>query len=201
MDLIVYVRIATDGPVVDVRGQAAQEETVHRWASANGHRIVAVALDEGRSATPGLEERVGLGDALEWLRDGRAAGLVVERLHRLAPDPVLQEQLAAEVERLGGSLFSTRADEMAILAEPDAERAAIRRTIAAVPAFQSALRDLRVRRRVRLSRVPIDAEHAELSRIEALAEHGPMPGEIPRDVGSDGHRLARFLRRLRTRDA
>ncbi len=52
--------------------------------------------------------------------DGTVGGIAVYRLDRLARDLVLQEQLLAEVRRMGGQLFTTSAAEAGYLADdPD----------------------------------------------------------------------------------
>ncbi|MDP9389706.1 MAG: recombinase family protein [Actinomycetota bacterium] len=70
-----------------------------------GHQLVALVTDEGVSGT--LADRPRLGEALGLLREGKARGLVVHRLDRLARDLVLQEQLLAECWRLGTTVAST----------------------------------------------------------------------------------------------
>ncbi len=78
-----------------------------RVTRANGHKLVDIYRDAGVSGSNGLGSRVGLADALEPLRDGAAAGLVVYKLDRLARGLIVQDQILAEVRRLGGETFST----------------------------------------------------------------------------------------------
>jgi DNA invertase Pin-like site-specific DNA recombinase len=56
----------------------------------------------------GSSHGIGLGDALEALRDGTAGGLVVFRLDRLARDMVIQETLLGEIRRMRRDVFSSR---------------------------------------------------------------------------------------------
>jgi DNA invertase Pin-like site-specific DNA recombinase len=52
-----------------------------------------------------------IAEALDALGRGEATGLVVYRLDRLARELVLQEQLLAEIRRLGAEPFSTDGGE------------------------------------------------------------------------------------------
>src|SRR4051812_34317015 len=92
-------------------GLDIQRQAIRKWASANGHRLVAVESDEGISGSNGLESRLGLAAALRRLRNGEAKGLLVYRLDRLARDLVLQEQLLAEVRRMERAVFTTAPGE------------------------------------------------------------------------------------------
>src|SRR5947209_18158524 len=104
LDVVGYLRVSTDRQAEEGLGLDVQREAIERWAGEHQHRIVQWCADEGVSGSNGLDCRIGLGDAIEALREGQARGLVVYRLDRLARDLVLQEQLLADVRRLGGEL-------------------------------------------------------------------------------------------------
>jgi len=120
-----YLRVSTDRQAEKGLGIPEQEAALRAWAKAGGHRLVALYRDEGESGSNGLDTREGLADALGALRDGKAEALVVARLDRLARDLVLQEQLLAEVRRLGAVLCSAAGGEDAYLVDdatdPDPE--------------------------------------------------------------------------------
>ena len=86
------------------------------------------------SGSNGIDQRRALGDALELISDGKAAGLVVYRLDRLARDLIIQETLLAEVRRLGGEVFSTSVAEAGYLNDDpdDPSRKLIRQVLGAV---------------------------------------------------------------------
>src|SRR4051794_8029031 len=120
MKLAGYIRVSTDQQAADGLGLDIQRQAIKAWAKLAGHRLGDVHADEGVSGAKDLAERPGLGDALDAVRAGAVGGLVVYRLDRLARDLVLQEQLIAEVRRLGGVLFTTSAGEAGYLADdPD----------------------------------------------------------------------------------
>src|SRR5262245_45199022 len=105
--LIAYLRVSTEKQAEGGLGLVVQAHAIASWARAAGHRIARWCRDEGLSGSNGIESRVGLADALEALRAGEGAGLVVHRLDRLARDLVIQEQLIAEVRRLDCAVLST----------------------------------------------------------------------------------------------
>lgn len=118
MRLAMYVRVSTDRQAEEGFGLRVQEQQCRRWAKANGHRIAVVFRDEGVSGSNGVEDRVGLGPALEAIRAGKAEGMVVARLDRLARALTVQEAILAKVWSFGGALFA--ADQGEILRDdPD----------------------------------------------------------------------------------
>jgi DNA invertase Pin-like site-specific DNA recombinase len=120
MKVVAYLRVSTDKQADEGLGLDVQRAAVWKWARAEGHRIVGEFVDQSVSGSNGIENREALPDALGALRDGRAHAIVVYRLDRLARDLVLQEQLLAEVRRLGVDVFSTSGGESAYLVDdPD----------------------------------------------------------------------------------
>ncbi len=105
------------------------------------------ARDEGISGSNGLDTRRGLFDALEAIRRGQVGGLVVYRLDRLARDLVIQEQLLADVWRLGGEVHSTSQGEAGVLTDDpnDPSRQLIRQVLGAVAQYERAMIRLRMR--------------------------------------------------------
>jgi DNA invertase Pin-like site-specific DNA recombinase len=107
-----------------------QRRAVRAWCRAKGHRLVDLVADAGVSGT--LADRPALAEARVLLREGKAQGLVVHRLDRLARDLVVQEQLLAEVWRMGATASSTAAGEDAYLSDDpgDPSRLLIRQVLA-----------------------------------------------------------------------
>lgn len=147
MRLAGYVRVSTDRQAEEGLGLDVQRQAIRKWAGANGHRVSPWCADEGISGSNGLETRMGLHDALAAVRERKAAGVVVYRLDRLARDLVLQEQLLAEVRRLGGELFSTSSAEAGYLGDDpdDPSRRLIRQVLGAVNEYERAMIALRLR--------------------------------------------------------
>lgn len=147
MRVVIYLRVSTDGQASEGTGLEVQEEACRAWARAGRHRVVAVCTDAGRSGMADHADRPGLAEALGHLVAEVADGIVVARLDRLARDQVLQEQLLAEVLRLGGELHSCSPTEDASLLddENDPTRALIRRIIGAVSQYEREVIRLRLR--------------------------------------------------------
>ena len=138
MRVVAYMRVSTEKQVVEGLGLDVQREAIRKWASGNGNRIVGEFRDEGISGSNGLETRAGLGDAFEYLKRGKAEGLVVYRLDRLARDLVLQETLLAEIRKMDADLFSTSNVENGYLSDDDSDpsRALIRQVLGAVNQYE-----------------------------------------------------------------
>ncbi len=146
MRLVGYLRVSTDRQVEEGLGLEEQERAVRAWATAAGHRLVGWHRDEGRSGAEGLAVRLGLAAALSDLEEGRAGGLVVARLDRLARDLVVQEQILAEVWR-SGEVFSCAGGEHDLRDDSgDPSRKLVRRLLGAVAQYERELVLLRLKR-------------------------------------------------------
>lgn len=147
MKLVAYVRVSTDRQAEEGHGLEVQEEAIRTWAKKHGHRIVAWTRDEGVSGSNGLDNRIGLPDAVAAVRTGAAKGLVVYRLDRLARDLIVQETLLAEVRRAGGEVLSTSAAEAGYLTDDpdDPSRKLIRQVLGAVSEYERSMIALRLR--------------------------------------------------------
>ncbi len=118
----------------------------------------------------GLDSREALPDAVAEVRAGRAAGLVVYRLDRLARDLILQETLLAEIAAAGGQVFSTMPGEQAVIEDDpdDPSRRLIRQVLGAVAEYERSLIRLRLRngrrRKAERGRVRLRLTAAGLAR-------------------------------------
>jgi DNA invertase Pin-like site-specific DNA recombinase len=110
--LIGYCRVSTTGQVRDGLGLPTQERLIRAWAKRDGHRVVAWYRDEGVSGSNGIEDREALLDALRAVKDGRAEGLVVSSLDRLARALTVQEAVLGKVWALGGRMFTVDSGEV-----------------------------------------------------------------------------------------
>jgi DNA invertase Pin-like site-specific DNA recombinase len=196
MKLASYCRVSTDAQAESGLGLEVQARAIRKWANDNGHRIVARTEDAGVSGSNGIDTREGLLDAFAAIRERRVSGLVVYRLDRLARDLIIQEQLLAEVWRMGAVLFSTSASEAAYLTDDpdDPSRKLIRQVLGAVSEYERSMISLRLRsgRKRKAEKggyaygspafgsraedgelVTDDHEAAALARIRALREADP----------------------------
>jgi DNA invertase Pin-like site-specific DNA recombinase len=147
MRVVGYLRVSTDRQAEKGLGLEIQEAAIRAFAKAHHHRLVAVYRDEGQSGSNGLDTRIGLAEALAAIRDDQGQALVVYRLDRLARDLVLQEQLLAEVWRMGADVLSTAGGEQDLRDDPeDPSRRMIRQILGAVSEYERAMIALRLRR-------------------------------------------------------
>jgi DNA invertase Pin-like site-specific DNA recombinase len=209
MRVVGYLRVSTDRQADEGLGLEVQEAAIRSWAKASGHRIIKVCRDEGISGSNGIETRVGLAEALELLKSGESGGLVVYKLDRLARDLVLQEQLLAEIWRMGAEAFSTSGAEQGYLQDDptDPSRKLIRQVLGAVAEYERAMIRLRLeagRRRKSQqggyagfgsppfgyrsesgSLVPDPYEQNTLARIGTLHDDGKSLRKIARALDSE----------------
>src|SRR5215211_5894520 len=144
MRVVGYVRVSSKNRGQQVESRPAQERAIRAWAKAEGHRLVGVYVDEGVSGANGLEDRVGLPEAMQAIEDGRADGLVVRELDRLHRDLLVQENLFADLWRLRPEVqvFSTKAGEQQNCVRDDPEdpsRRLIRHVLGATADYVRAL--------------------------------------------------------------
>jgi DNA invertase Pin-like site-specific DNA recombinase len=180
----------------DAFGLTIQRRAIKTWARSARARLVEIHADDGKSGSNGLSEREALADALDLLRDGQAEVLVVPSLDRLARDLIIQEQLIAEVRRIGGEVRSAAAGEDAFLRDDpdDPSRRLIRQVLGAVSEYERAMAALRLRR----------------GRRAKIARDGWAGGPTPYGWRTEGKRLItdpseqsviRHAKRLRGRGA
>lgn len=111
--LVLVRRVSTAGQAVDGYGLPAQEADCRKWVkgqTAPRVRIVHMVTDGdgkgGKSGTTLLDERPGLMEAVEWIAEGRADGILAPNLDRLARELTVQEAVLSYVWALGGRVFT-----------------------------------------------------------------------------------------------
>lgn len=147
MRYVAYLRVSTEQQADTGAGLAIQEQACRDWLRAGRHQLAGVCTDAGRSGSLSVADRHGLGEALAVLSAGKADGLLVYRLDRLARDMVMQEQLLAELHRRELVLASCSATENEHLTDDadDPTRALVRRILGSVAAYERDMIRLRLR--------------------------------------------------------
>lgn len=144
--LVAYVRVSSQEQVRKGAGLAVQEADCRRWAIGAGYRVVRVHTDEGVSGAGDFAARPGLVAVVDAIRSGQAAGVVVQRLDRIARDLIAQEAFLAEVRKAGGQVFSTSDAEALMLQDDprDPSRTLVRQFMGALSQYERALTRLRL---------------------------------------------------------
>lgn len=132
-----YIRVSTTEQVSGF-GLHVQESAIRAYCRANGIRLVRVLRDEGRSGSNGLEDRVGLAEALAALKAGEASILVVYRMDRLARDLILQETLVQRLRDQGTPVRSASEPDLDNDTD-DPTKVLIRQIVGAVSQYERAI--------------------------------------------------------------
>lgn len=140
-------RVSTNGQVEHGFGLEVQSGVLRMGAQKLQAQLVHISTDAGESGKgESVDSRTGLLEALSMIRDEEGLGLLVPRLDRLARDLILQEQLIAEVRRLGGEVYSCAPGEDAFLRDDaaDPSRRLIRQVLGAVAEYERSMIRLRL---------------------------------------------------------
>jgi DNA invertase Pin-like site-specific DNA recombinase len=149
--LVGYPRVSTRGQVKTGVSIPYQDREIRAWARRNGHRIVGIFPEEGRSGALDLEDRVALTAAIDLIAIGKAEGLVCYSLDRLAREITVQEAILAKVwEEAGGQVFTTDHGEVQRDDPDDPMRTAMRKMAGVMYELDRRLVVARLRRGRRL---------------------------------------------------
>lgn len=92
-------------------GVYGQDQEIYDWAERNGYQIVGRARDNRVHGQMPASARPGLSAAIHAIEEGRAAGIVVERLDRLARDFQTQDDAMRRIWNAGGRIFTCSKEE------------------------------------------------------------------------------------------
>jgi DNA invertase Pin-like site-specific DNA recombinase len=205
-----YLRVSTEEQLKG-EGLEVQRDAIVADAAEAGATVVAWYRDEALSGSNGLEGRTGLAEALGALDGGEGSVLAVFKLDRLARDLIVQEQLLAEVWRIGASVHSTSEAERVYCRPDDPDdpsRKFIRQILGAAAEYERAmirLRMVRGRRRKLAAEgyaggpapygwrhaqgggiEPDEAEQAVLGAVEGWRAEGYSWAAIAADLNGQG---------------
>ena len=173
MKVVAYVRCST-ARQQEAFGPEVQRDAIRRWTKAKGHRIVSWHTDT-ISGTSELAQRAGWLAAEQLVKSGKAGGIVIARLDRLARDVLVQELLLRNTHRLGGVVMSARESENELLAgeSKDPSRKLIRTILGAISEYDREM----------------IADRLEAARKAKAAAGGYAHGPLPYGWRSEGGKL------------
>ena len=219
--LIAYLRVSTIEQADKRYGLDVKREAIRKAAKQLGAKIVAWTVDEGKSGTLDAVYRPGLLDALTAIRGGRAEGLIMRDLDRLARAVTVQEAVLGEVWAHKGTAVFTSVPPAEVLRDDpdDPYRTAMRqmRGVFAELDRRLIVKRLRDGRQAKAANgghidgpapygwrvdephlanphgklVPVPAEQKALARMKALAAQGKSTREIARVLTAEGHSTKR----------
>lgn len=207
MKVVAYVRVSS-ARQREAYGPDVQRADIKRWAKENGHRIVAWHEDAVSGATE-LDDREGWMTAASIIKSGKADGIVVARLDRLARDVIVQEMLLRNMSRLGGVVLSTRDSENEMIGgdASDPSRELVRTILGAISEYDRKMTVARLAasRKVKAASggyahgtepygyrsrggklVAVPAEQRALSMMKELAAVGHTLTDIAQRLNDDG---------------
>lgn len=217
MRLVAYLRVSTIEQADKGYGLDVQREAIRKAAKQLGGKVVVWTADEGKSGTLDAVDRPGLLEALTAIRDGRADGLIVRDLDRLARAVTVQEAVLAEVwDHRDSAVFTSVPPQEVLRDDPDDPyRTAMRqmRGVFAELDRRLIVKRLRDGRKVKADNgghvdgpapygwrvdepnpsnphgalVPVPAEQTALARMKHLRRDGVPTREIARVLTAEGH--------------
>lgn len=208
MKVVAYMRCSTSRQQ-EAFGPEVQREAIRRWAKAGGHRIISWQTDT-ISGTSELAQRAGWLATEQLVKSGKAGGIVIARLDRLARDVLVQELLLRNTHRLGGVVMSARESENELVAgeSKDPSRKLIRTILGAISEYdREMIADrLEAARKAKAAAggyahgalpygwrseggelVPHETEQAALRRMRELHDAGKSTREIAATLIAQGH--------------
>lgn len=129
MKVIGYARVSTIGQAKDGLGIPTQQRLLRQWAKSNGHRLVRILDENGKSGTLPETDRPGLLEALTAVKRGEVEALAVTSLDRLARALTVQEALLLQVWAAGGKVFTVDGGEVPQDDPDDPMRTALRQIV------------------------------------------------------------------------
>lgn len=138
MTLVPYLRVSTRDQL-DGYGLDVQQKSVRAFSRRTGARLLKACVDEAVTGTDNID-RDGLACALGEIQDGRAHGLLVPSLSRIARRLDLQEAVCASVWGRGGRVFTIEDDDAEVREDDDDDpmRAFVRQVMGAVHQLDAA---------------------------------------------------------------
>ncbi len=131
-----YCRVSHPSQAADDRdGIPRQKETIRKYASANGIRIVRWFVDSFTGAKD-LENRPALQDLIRALHGNGIRLVIIERLDRLARDLMIQESIIADFKRNGFEIVSVAEPD---LLSDDPTRVLLRQMVGAFAQYERAM--------------------------------------------------------------
>jgi DNA invertase Pin-like site-specific DNA recombinase len=161
-----YLRVSGKGQVGG-DGFTRQLGAIKAYAAQHGIKIVKVFREEGVSGAKDLEDRPAFTEMLTALHSNGVKLIMVEALHRLARDLMVQETIIADLRKHSFDLISVAEPD---LLKDDPTRTLLRQMMGAVAQYEKSMLVIKLRgARLR--------KKASVGRCEGAKPYGTLPGE------------------------
>jgi DNA invertase Pin-like site-specific DNA recombinase len=147
-DAISYLRVSTETQV-DGFGLDIQRDDVAALTLNLNLNLVGEYVDEGICGAEGLDVRLALARALDYLGEHPGTILIIPKLDRLARDLMVQESILADAWKAGAEVLSCSETERTYCrpdSPDDPARTLIRQVLGAVAAYERSMIRLRMTR-------------------------------------------------------
>lgn len=208
MRVVAYIRVSS-ARQQEAYGPDVQRKAIRQWANTHGHKVIAWQEDTISGASE-LHDRAGWREAAALVKSGKAQGVVVARLDRLARDVMVQEYLLRNLIEFGGTLLSTRENENEMIGgeSKDPSRKLVRTILGAICEYdrEMTVDRLAAGRQAKAARggyahgalpygyrsqggklVPVPAEQRALAKMRSLQDQGVPINEIARVLTAERH--------------
>ena len=140
--LAIYVRTSTTNNEDSI---PAQESACRTYAEQHGLEVEGIYADVGTSGGLDLQDRDALSEAVLAVEEGRADGLLVHRLDRLARELHVQEATLSRVWQAGGRVHEATHGEVLQDDADDPMRTFVRQVMGAAAQLERGLINARMR--------------------------------------------------------
>jgi DNA invertase Pin-like site-specific DNA recombinase len=131
-----YIRVSSQGQAGEDRdGLTRQRVAIQAYAEKNSYEIVGEYSD-AVSGTNDLEDRYGMFQMFEAIRQGEVRIIIIEKLDRLARNLMVQENIVADAVKYRTTICSTCEPD---LCSSDPSRIFIRQIFGAVAEYDRAM--------------------------------------------------------------
>lgn len=207
LKLVLYGRVSTTGQL-DGYGPEIQTKALRGWMKDHGHTTVGeILFDGGVSGTVDADDRPKLAQAINLIAAGKADGIVVPMLDRLARELTIQEATLMVVWAHGGRVFAVDHGEVDPDDENDPMRTFVRQVMGAAAQLERGLIVKRLKgglatkkaaggyaggapafgmRAVGKELCPDEDEQLVVTRIKALRDRGLSLRQIADRLNDDG---------------
>jgi DNA invertase Pin-like site-specific DNA recombinase len=148
-------------------GFTRQLQTIKRYAAAHDIKITRVFRENSISGAKDLENRPALIELMTALHSNGVRVVLIEKLDRLARDPMVQETIIADLRKNGFDLISAMEPD---LMQDDPGRKAFRQMMGVFAEYEKSMIVMKLRgARIRMK--------AKTGRCEGAKPYGTFPGE------------------------